>query len=320
MQLDIKKEVEEYQNSKGKINPLVSISVVTYQHVNYIKQCIDGILMQKTNFKFEILLGEDASTDGTRELCIEYAKKYPSKIRLFLHDRKNVIYINGNATGRFNMLYNLQQAKGKYIALCEGDDYWTDPLKLQKQVDFLEANEDFAICFHNSYVIFDDVTKPTTVYSDFPWNNIVKEKSIYKMEDVIEAPLMPTASIVFRNTVDFSIPDSFHGVASGDMVLAMLLCGENKIKYFDVCWSTYRKHEKGITSNHKGDWIHANRIFMYMRMMEYYSFNYKTNFKKVILKHLMEMNSYNLISCRDRIKIFFLFPYIFFKILKRIKI
>jgi len=131
--------VREYSNQVNK-KPVVSVCVQTYQHVNYIKDCLDGILMQKTTFPSEILLGEDASTDGTREVCIEYAEKYPKKIRLFLHHRKNNIKINGSPTGRFNFLYNLYSARGKYIAICEGDDYWTDPYKLQKQVDFLDVN------------------------------------------------------------------------------------------------------------------------------------------------------------------------------------
>ena len=130
-------KVKKYPN-RVDAKPLVSICVVTYNHQNYIKQCLDGVLMQECNFEYEVLLGEDNSTDTTRKLCIEYAERFPDKIRLFLHDRSNVIYINGKPTGRFNFIYNLKQAKGKYIALCEGDDYWTDPTKLQKQVDFLE--------------------------------------------------------------------------------------------------------------------------------------------------------------------------------------
>src|SRR6478735_1262142 len=98
------KEVEEYP-SKANTNPLVSVCVQTYQHVNYIKECLDGILMQQTDFPFEVLLGEDQSTDGTREICIEYAQKYPDKIRLFLHHRENNIKINGRQTGKFNFLY-----------------------------------------------------------------------------------------------------------------------------------------------------------------------------------------------------------------------
>ena len=116
--------------------PVVSVCVVTYQHKDFIRSCLDGILMQKTNFPFEIILGEDESTDGTREICKAYAEKYPDKIKLFLRSRKDVIYINQHATGRFNFMENLKAARGKYIAFCEGDDYWIDEYKLQKQVDF----------------------------------------------------------------------------------------------------------------------------------------------------------------------------------------
>jgi glycosyltransferase involved in cell wall biosynthesis len=125
--------------------PLVSVNIITYNHEPYIVQAIEGALMQKTNFPYEVLIGEDDSSDGTREICKEYAAKYPDKIRLFLNDRKNVIYINGQPTGRWNFINLLKKAKGKYIAICEGDDYWTDPYKLQKQVDFLEANPEYGL-------------------------------------------------------------------------------------------------------------------------------------------------------------------------------
>jgi glycosyltransferase involved in cell wall biosynthesis len=98
--------VEHYAHQvPGK--QIISVCVQTYQHVNFIRECLDSILMQETNFPFEILLGEDASTDGTREICIDYAEKYPDKIRLFLHHRENNIAINGSPTGRFNIIYNL---------------------------------------------------------------------------------------------------------------------------------------------------------------------------------------------------------------------
>ena len=107
--------VKEYQNRVPK-QPLVSVCVQTYNHAPYIKDTLEGILMQKTDFPFEILLGEDESTDGTRDICIEYAKKHPDKIKLYLHSRENNIKINGTPTGRFNFIYNLIHAKGKYIA------------------------------------------------------------------------------------------------------------------------------------------------------------------------------------------------------------
>ena len=126
----------EHYPTKVPEEPLVSVCVQTYQHVDYIEDCLEGILMQETSFSYEILLGEDASTDSTRNICIEYAERYPDKIRLFLHSRENNIEIGGQPTGRFNYLYNLYNANGKYIALCEGDDYWTDSLKLQKFLNF----------------------------------------------------------------------------------------------------------------------------------------------------------------------------------------
>ena len=145
--------VQMYPNNVAS-NPIVSVNVVTYNHVKYIKQCLDGILMQEVDFEYEILLGDDESSDGTREICIKYAEKYPEKIRLFLHSRENNIGIGGQPTGRFNFIYNLFHARGKYIALCEGDDYWTDENKLQKQVEVLINNPNISICHHwHSYLI-----------------------------------------------------------------------------------------------------------------------------------------------------------------------
>ena len=126
--------------------PLVSVIILAYQHANYIKECLDSILMQKTNFDFEIIVGEDESTDGTRQICIDYANKYPDKIELHLRSRKNVIYINGSPTGRYNFIESLKAAKGKYIAISDGDDYWIDENKLQKQVDVFQKYPDCIIC------------------------------------------------------------------------------------------------------------------------------------------------------------------------------
>jgi len=125
--------------------PLVSICCITYNHRDYIKRALDGFIMQKTDFNYEICLGEDESDDGTREQCQDYAEQYPDKIRLFLRSREDVIKLDGRATGRYNFIATLNECRGKYIAICEGDDYWTDPNKLQKQVDFLEANPDYSV-------------------------------------------------------------------------------------------------------------------------------------------------------------------------------
>src|SRR4051812_49947536 len=114
-----KTAVIECPNNVKRYNPKVSVLVFTYNHVNFISKCLDGILSQITNFCFDIYIGEDESSDGTREVCIQYASKYPDKIRLILHHRINNIKINGFPSGRFNSVYGYLTARGKYIALCE---------------------------------------------------------------------------------------------------------------------------------------------------------------------------------------------------------
>ena len=124
--------------------PLVSICCLTYNHAPFIRKCLDGFLMQQTDFPIEILIHDDCSTDGTTEIIKEYAAQYPDVI-FPLYEEENK-YSRGGA-GKMD-LYNYNRARGRYIAYCEGDDYWTDPLKLQKQVDFMESHPEYSVCFH----------------------------------------------------------------------------------------------------------------------------------------------------------------------------
>lgn len=126
--------------------PLVSICCITYNHAQFIRKCLDGFLMQQTDFPIEILIHDDCSTDGTTEIIREYEAKYPDLI-FPLYEEENQ-YQQGKAAEID--FYNYRRARGKYIAYCEGDDYWTDPLKLQKQVDFMEANPEYSVCWHRS--------------------------------------------------------------------------------------------------------------------------------------------------------------------------
>ena len=125
-------------------NLMVTIRCLTYNHEPYIRQCLEGFVMQKTNFRFEAIVHDDASTDGTADIIREYAAKYPDIIKPIYETENQYSKHDGSLRRIMNA-----QMHGKYVALCEGDDYWVDPLKLQKQVDFLEANPEYGMCYTN---------------------------------------------------------------------------------------------------------------------------------------------------------------------------
>ncbi|MBC9798485.1 glycosyltransferase family 2 protein [Sinomicrobium weinanense] len=241
--MDFQEFKEKYQHKEVTTNsnkventPLVSVCVQTYEHAAYIRQCLDGILMQKTDFVYEILLGEDNSSDGTREICMEYAKEHADKIRLFLHHRENNIKIDGKPSGRFNFLYNLYNAKGKYIAICEGDDYWTDPLKLQKQVDFIAVNEEDYVGVYTNYNICDldgRVIESRKLKEDHP--------PFFDKLSVFGKHSSQTLTVMYKN-----IPEAvdkmseFTDFLNADRVLAVMMAQYGKIKYLDFVSGIYR--------------------------------------------------------------------------------
>jgi glycosyltransferase involved in cell wall biosynthesis len=233
-------EVKEYTNSISE-DPIVSVCVQTYNHEKFIGKCLDSILMQKTTFPFEILLGEDESIDCTRKICTEYAVSYPNKIRLFLHSRKNTVFINGGATGRFNINYNLKKSNGKYIAMLEGDDYWTDPLKLQKQVDFLESNSEYVACYGGCKHVDEN-------------DNLIKKSRFTNYASPTSDLLLRaqgaliTNSVMFRNVID-GFPSEFMCVPSGDTIIYHLLGFHGHGKFLpNIDYSAYRIHSGGIWS------------------------------------------------------------------------
>ncbi|MES2568562.1 MAG: glycosyltransferase family A protein, partial [Verrucomicrobiota bacterium] len=133
--------------------PKVSVSITAYNHAPFIRPALDGVLSQKTDFPVEILVGEDDSTDGTREIVREYASRFPDRIRAFYHDASSKLRIGGRLTGRNNLAHNLNAARGEYIALLDGDDCWTDETKLARQVAQLEADPTLMTSFHHAVVI-----------------------------------------------------------------------------------------------------------------------------------------------------------------------
>jgi glycosyltransferase involved in cell wall biosynthesis len=141
--------------------PLLSINTVTYNHAPYIRQCLESILMQKTTFDFEVLVHDDASTDGTADIIREFEARYPDIIKP-IYQTENCYSRNVSVSKNFQF----PRIRGKYTAYCEGDDYWTDPYKLQKQVDFLESHPDYSICGGRYWVMTND--NPDNL-SEQPW-------------------------------------------------------------------------------------------------------------------------------------------------------
>lgn len=225
--------------------PKVSVSLITYNHADFIAQAIESILMQETDFNYELIIGEDDSSDGTREIVKSYKRQFPDKIKLFLNSRENVIYIGGKPTGRWNLVNNLRHAQGKYIALLEGDDYWTDPDKLQKQADFLDANPNCSSCFHPVARRYEQPSSEN-LPEERPYTF---NKTAYTLEDLLKGNFVPACSTMFRNYLFDPFPDWYYTVPMGDWPLHVLNAQHGDIGYIDQTMAVYRIHSRGIRSS-----------------------------------------------------------------------
>ena len=213
----------------------VSCHVITYNHVNFIKDCLDSILMQKTNFDFEIIVGDDLSTDGTREILMKYANLYPNLFKLNLRHKRGI-----GVPGKENFVSTLKMCKGEYISLCDGDDYWTDPYKLQKQVDFLEGNPEYALCFH-PVKILEETGK---IVNDYLTSIPINFESIAKLAEY--GNYIHTPTVLFRNVLQ-KIPSEFEYSPVGDYFLYLLISEYGKIGQLTEKMAIYR-HNSGLWS------------------------------------------------------------------------
>lgn len=215
---------------------LVSISCITYNQAHFIRQCLDGFLMQKTTFSFEVLIHDDASTDGTAEIIREYESKYPDIIKP-LYEKENQ-WTKGR---RGSAVFNYPRAKGKYIALCEGDDYWIDELKLQTQFDFMEKHPECTMCFHNA-IIENNLKNKATNYPQI-------EDREYSSNELFSNWIVPTASMFFRKSfLDFEILTN-KNILNSDIIYVLLAADKGKVYGSSKKMSTYRIHEGGVTWN-----------------------------------------------------------------------
>ena len=226
------------QNWNGEI-PLVSVCCITYNHEPYIAQSLDGFLMQKTSFPFEILIHDDASTDRTADIIREYEKKFPNLIKP-IYQKENQ-YSKGFTS--VSETWNFPRAQGKYIALCEGDDYWIDENKLQMQVDFLENNPEYGMCYTKAKQFIQKKRK----FSRRRFGTDVRD-----FEDLLfNGNRVPTLTTVFRkdllNSYLKGIYPQDKGWLMGDYPMWLYFAHESKVKFFDKVTSVYRVLENSAS-------------------------------------------------------------------------
>lgn len=212
---------------------LVSIACVTYNHEMFIGEAMESFLMQRTDFPFEILIGEDCSTDGTLTVIQEYCRQYPRIIKLLENEK--------NLGPSHNFTRTIKAAKSKYIAYCEGDDYWTDPKKLQVQVDFLQQNESCSMVCH-SVAVLDQTSQFLAIKQ--PYENFAGGR--FTTRDILLGHFIPTPSLVFRTSA-LKLPDWFSSCRSGDIALALVLSLSGPGHYLPEKMAVYRQHDDGLT-------------------------------------------------------------------------
>lgn len=244
----------------------VSVSIATYNQVQFIGEAIQSVLDQQTDFAYEIIVGDDCSTDDTQRVILDFQARYPDKVIPLLHEK------NLGGAGKYNALSTFAVARGRYIATMDGDDYWTSPHKLQKQVDFMEAHPDCSTCFHNAQIIWEDGTYAPELV------NGPNQKEISTVADLVgetEIWFMATSSVMFRNGLLTNYPDWYHQSKSGDIPRYILLAKLGNIGYLPDVMSVYRKNRGGVSFTDS----EVDAEFLYNRIGMYKGINRELNFK-----------------------------------------
>lgn len=222
-----------------EVKPLVAIHCLVYNHEPYLRDCFEGFVMQQTNFPFVAIVHDDASTDGSAAIICEYEQKYPHIFKP-IYQQENVYQKGGFSAINDIMNTAIEDTGAKYVAMCEGDDYWTDPLKLQKQVDFLEANPEFSMCFHGAEIKNETDTKIITTCQNI-------EDKEYFTNDIFPGWVVPTASVVYRRSMADSFPPlkKICWMKYGDIVLFLKCTHTGRVWGMKDIMSVYRMTNSG---------------------------------------------------------------------------
>lgn len=257
---------------------LVSVYCLTYNHEKYVRSALDGFVNQKTDFEYEVFVHDDASTDMTASIILEYAEKYPNIIKPII--QKENQYSKG-----VNIIdkYILPLMSGKYVAICEGDDYWCDERKLQKQVDFLENHPNYVACTHNSFV-HDQMSGKKGLYPKIFYNCSMSMKRIIKWKKVFQ-----TSSVMYRRNIKGGAP-VYMRVINGirDFNLALWLRLNGKIHYMAVPMSVYRR-------NVEGSWTIRNKnqnksALARIEILKLFDKESKGKYRHIVTKQINKLN------------------------------
>ncbi|MEO0525448.1 MAG: glycosyltransferase [Pseudomonadota bacterium] len=227
----------------------LSVSLVTYQHIQTAEEAINSVLDQQTVFPFEIIVGDDASTDGTRDLLEFHRARHPVRIRLLLHDT------NAGDYGLTNVMSTMDAASGEYVAFLDGDDFWTSPDKLQKQVDFLDAHPDCAICAHRVEHLHDDGVRILSAGAP-------QGTGTYPVGALIARNFAPKISTVVRKSALADLPEWYRRttVASADWVLNVLASRKARVGFIDEVLAVHRVHSASVSAGYGAEKMFADKL------------------------------------------------------------
>ena len=261
----------------------ISICTVTYNHASYIAQAIEGVLAQRRpGLELEMVIGEDCSTDNTRAIVADYARRYPDVIKPLFHAKNLGPSANARAC--------IAACTGEFVAILEGDDYWTDPQKLARQVEFMEANPDFSFCFHNALVVYEDGSgkSPHLMTTDL--------KPEYTLADITRDWNIATASVMYRNGLISQLPAwVFESVAS-DLPIFVILASQGRVGFMSQCMCVYRINGGGVSRSGHVERFVLSLVRMHENVDRYLDYRYHQNIMKKLAEDYLLLTN---IKIRD---------------------
>ena len=265
-------------------NSLVSIRCLVYNHEPFLRQCLDGFVMQKTDFAFEAIVHDDASTDNSAAIIREYAEKYPDIIKPIYETENQYSKRDGSLT---RIMDAAMSPSSKYIALCEGDDYWIDPRKLQRQVDFLECHQDCVLCGTNGLIVYQDGLRRPSYFNKF------FHTALLKPEDIIGKWIFPTASLMYRREVREGYPEWTKHIYSGDQTLMLIALSKGNIYAIEGLTCVYRKDINGLSVSRLKDkeflFVENQHLMLYRY---YYDYINNAKLKAVTSSYILQLEKH----------------------------